>query len=157
MIDHSLDAHLSRHVDLGGPLAAEVATTVRLLAETGVAMAATIAEGPLGRAFAEQQGAVNSDGDVQRGLDVLADERFLGAISDSPVALYAAEELAEPVLVAGDRPLALAIDPLDGSSNTTPTFRSARSFRSGARSAIRSAIRWRASCATGASSWPPAS
>ena len=117
MGEHGLDAQLARHVEGGAPLAAEVAATIRLLAQTGVTMAATIAEGPLGQTFGEQDGAANSDGDLQRGLDVLADERFLAAISASPVALYASEELAEPVLVAADRPLALAIDPLDGSSN----------------------------------------
>ena len=117
MIEHSLDALFAKHVSADGPLAAEVVEVVRILAETGIAMAATVAEGPLGKSFAEKGGTANSDGDEQRGLDILADERFLAAVSDSPVALYASEELAEPVLVAADRPLALAIDPLDGSSN----------------------------------------
>ena len=117
MVDHSLDAYLTRHMVGGLPFATEVIETVRILAETGIAMAATIAEGPLGKCFAEKGGAANSDGDEQRGLDILADERFLAAISQSPVALYASEELAEPVLVGAGRPIALAIDPLDGSSN----------------------------------------
>ena len=117
MIDHSLDAHFARHVATGAPHAAEVVETVRLLAETGIALASIIAEGPLGHTFAERGGSANSDGDEQRGLDILADERFLAAVSKGPVALYASEELAEPVLVQGDRSLALAIDPLDGSSN----------------------------------------
>ena len=117
MTQYSLDYFLSRHAASGLPLAREVAATIGLLAETGVALAATVAEGPLGVRFAEHHGATNSDGDVQRGLDVLADERFLAAIAESPVGLYASEELAEPVLVAAGRPLALAIDPLDGSSN----------------------------------------
>jgi fructose-1,6-bisphosphatase I len=117
MAGHDLDTWLSHHAAASLPHAAAVATTIRLIADAGVGIAATIAEGPLGATFAETGGTANSDGDEQRGLDILADERFLGVIADSPVALYASEELAEPVLIAPDRPLALAIDPLDGSSN----------------------------------------
>ncbi|UVO49859.1 class 1 fructose-bisphosphatase [Sphingomonas sp. SUN019] len=117
MTAYSLDAHLARHAASGEPSAAEVAATITLLAETGLTIAATIAEGPIGASLADPVGAANSDGDEQRGLDILADERFLGAMRQSPVALYASEELAEPVLIDRDRTLALAIDPLDGSSN----------------------------------------
>jgi fructose-1,6-bisphosphatase I len=118
VIEQSLDAHLARHAAGGATLASEVAETIKLLAETGVTIAATIAEGAIGGALADPVGAANSDGDQQRGLDLLADERFLAAVSESPVGIYASEELAEPVLIGGaGRPLALAIDPLDGSSN----------------------------------------
>lgn len=117
MIGSNLDAYLVLHVESGAPFAAEVADTVRIIADTGVALAATIAEGGLGSAFADKSGAANSDGDEQRGLDLLADDRFLAALADSPVAVYASEELSQPVLINPRRPLALAIDPLDGSSN----------------------------------------
>ncbi|GAC1410068.1 MAG: class 1 fructose-bisphosphatase [Novosphingobium sp.] len=117
MIERSLDAHLARHAVAGGDHAAEIAATIALLAQTGVTLAETIAEGATGGALADAIGATNSDGDSQRGLDLLADERFLTAVTDSPVGLYASEELAEPVKIGTDRPLALAIDPLDGSSN----------------------------------------
>jgi fructose-1,6-bisphosphatase I len=59
----------------------------------------------------------NSDGDRQIALDILADRIFLAASRRVPVAAYASEELAEPVLIDPSSPLALAIDPLDGSSN----------------------------------------
>lgn len=117
MIERSLDAHLARHAALGGPFASEVAATIGLLAQVGVTMARTIAEGAIGGALADPVGASNSDGDSQRGLDLLADEHFLAAVTTSPVGLYASEELAEPVRIGNGRPLALAIDPLDGSSN----------------------------------------
>lgn len=115
MIGKSLKAYLALHE--GGATAAAVAETVRLIADTGVALSATIAGGPLGSKFAEKDGDTNADGDDQRGLDLLADDRFLSALSDSPVGVYASEELAQPVLIDASRPLALAIDPLDGSSN----------------------------------------
>lgn len=117
MIERSLDAHLARHVASGALYANEVAATIAALAQAGVTIAETIAEGALGSALADPVGASNSDGDSQRGLDLLADERFLAAVSHAPVGVYASEELAEPVMMGQDRPLALAIDPLDGSSN----------------------------------------
>ena len=47
----------------------------------------------------------------------IADDIFLDAMRHAPVALYASEELEQPVLLDRDAPLAVAIDPLDGSSN----------------------------------------
>lgn len=113
----SLDKYLEEHAASGAVAAAAVAETIGLLAATGIALAATIANGPLGAQFAEKDGDTNADGDAQRGLDLLADDRFLAALSHSPVGLYASEELNQPVLIDASRPLALAIDPLDGSSN----------------------------------------
>jgi fructose-1,6-bisphosphatase I len=117
MTEQSLDAHLARHAASDAPWAGEVAATVALLAQTGVTLAQTLAEGAAGGALADKVGAANSDGDSQRGLDLLADERFLAVVARSPVGLYASEELAVPVRIGANRPLALAIDPLDGSSN----------------------------------------
>lgn len=96
MIKWSLKEHLARHAASGAMLGAEVAETVAILAEAGVTIAATIAECATGGAPADQVGAANSDGDNQRGLDLLADERFLAAVSNSPAGLYASEEIAEP-------------------------------------------------------------
>jgi fructose-1,6-bisphosphatase I len=117
MRDQSLEMFLSRYAASEAPLAAEIAATVATIAETGIALAATISEGQLGTAFAEKHGGANTDGDLQRGLDLLADDRFLTALRDSAIGVYASEELHDPVIVAAGRPLALAIDPLDGSSN----------------------------------------
>lgn len=117
MTEQSLEAYLARHAASGAALASDVAETIRLLAAAGIGLAATISEGALSGALADPVGSANSDGDQQKGLDLLADERFLGAMRDSPVGLYASEELADPVLIGSGRPLALAIDPLDGSSN----------------------------------------
>lgn len=112
-----LDAYLERFAATGAPFATELSATVRIIAETGIGLAATISEGSLGAGLSDMSGTANSDGDEQRALDLLADDRFLDALADSPVALYASEELNQPVLIDAGRPLALAIDPLDGSSN----------------------------------------
>ena len=117
MLGIGLDEYLIRHAAGDSPFAAEVATTVGLIAKTGILLAETIADSALDPAFSEKSGDSNSDGDEQRGLDLLADDLFLGAMALSPIALYASEELSQPVLIEPMRPLVLAIDPLDGSSN----------------------------------------
>lgn len=112
-----LSEYLDRQAAGCADVAAEVAATVQTIADTGITVAATIAEGSLSPALSEKCGAANADGDEQRGLDLLADDRFLAALADSAVAYYASEELKQPVRIDAGRPLALAIDPLDGSSN----------------------------------------
>ncbi|TXI03948.1 MAG: class 1 fructose-bisphosphatase [Pseudorhodobacter sp.] len=85
------------------------------LAGAAIALGARIAR----NGVAEHLGAaagVNADGDGQKALDVIADALFLQAARAGGVRHYASEEQATVVdLGAGD--WALAIDPLDGSSN----------------------------------------
>ena len=100
---------------LGG--SAALHKTILSLAEAAVSVSQEIAAGALGEAFGESQGVRNAGGDEQKALDVYADKRFLEAAAKAPVAIYASEELDEPVLLDTDAPLAIAMDPLDGSSN----------------------------------------
>ncbi|WP_408638429.1 class 1 fructose-bisphosphatase [Roseovarius salinarum] len=79
-------------------------------------IAATIARGQLGAALGDAVGQ-NADGDAQKALDVLADERFMDALGGTGVRWYASEEQEAPVAVDPLGRYALAIDPLDGSSN----------------------------------------
>ncbi len=59
----------------------------------------------------------NADGDGQKALDVLADEMFADALRGCSVRWYASEEQTGVVELDRSGTLALAIDPLDGSSN----------------------------------------
>ena len=60
----------------------------------------------------------NDSGDQQKQLDVESDQIILAAISDSPIAHYASEEQTGVIeLKSGREGLAVAVDPLDGSSN----------------------------------------
>ena len=59
----------------------------------------------------------NSDGDRQMALDVIADEAFRTALAGTGVRWYASEELEDVAGLDPDGDLAVAIDPLDGSSN----------------------------------------
>ncbi|NEY90387.1 class 1 fructose-bisphosphatase [Tabrizicola oligotrophica] len=89
------------------------------LMEAVAAAAMTLAARIARNGVAEHLGAaagVNSDGDAQKALDVIADEVFLAAARAGGVRHYASEE-QETVLDLGAGAWALAIDPLDGSSN----------------------------------------
>ncbi|TIT90271.1 MAG: class 1 fructose-bisphosphatase, partial [Mesorhizobium sp.] len=113
----TLDAFLNSY--LGGPLderRSAVVATVRQLTQAATKVRNAINQGVLGTAFGGTRG-INADGDVQKDLDIFADEIFLDAMRHAPVALYASEELEQPVLLDRKAPLAVAIDPLDGSSN----------------------------------------
>ena len=94
---------------------ADLRPLMQALAGAAIALAGRIAR----NGIAEHLGAVagtNSDGDAQKALDVIADGLFLDAARQAGVAHYASEE-QDAVIDLGAGSLALAIDPLDGSSN----------------------------------------
>ncbi|WP_244490905.1 class 1 fructose-bisphosphatase [Aureimonas frigidaquae] len=93
----------------------DVAALVTELSVAARSLASLIARGSVG---AEPVGdATNGGGDVQKALDVAADRLFVAAARKAPVAFYGSEEQDEAVPMRADAELALAIDPLDGSSN----------------------------------------
>jgi fructose-1,6-bisphosphatase I len=75
-----------------------------------------VACGPLAGDLAAAQGS-NPDGDVQKKLDIVAHDYIIETLKDSPAAWVLSEERDTPIELDRTRPLALAIDPLDGSSN----------------------------------------
>jgi fructose-1,6-bisphosphatase I len=113
----TLDAFLNSFAAAGDSRRAAVVETIRQLAQASLRVRDTINQGALGGAGGGSTGRTNADGDVQKDLDVFADDIFLDAMRHAPVGLYASEELELPIMVNKDAPLAVAIDPLDGSSN----------------------------------------
>ena len=112
----TLDAFLACHTSQGtGPQAA-VATVIRRLAAAAVQLRHTIGQEPLAAGFRAKHGS-HGEGDDQKGLDVHADRIFLEACRNAPVAVYASEEQKDALLLDGHAPVAVAIDPVDGSSN----------------------------------------
>ena len=111
----TLEAFLASHVTATGR--SDVADVVKALAVAALKISKEIELGPLGRASADARGTFNPDGDVQRQLDVHADEVFLEAVRHTPIAFFASEEQDAPIVLNREASLALAIDPLDGSSN----------------------------------------
>lgn len=94
----------------------DVAKALQRLARVGAELAWTIQGNGIDNDLAAARG-VNSDGDGQKALDVIADEMFLDALMTTEVRHYASEEQEDIVTVNPEGRLALAIDPLDGSSN----------------------------------------
>jgi fructose-1,6-bisphosphatase I len=93
-----------------------VAVTLERIADAAAAISALIGQG----ALAGNLGAVvgnNSGGDAQKSLDIVANGLVLEALAGSPVAVIASEENEGLVRLRAGEPLAVAIDPLDGSSN----------------------------------------
>lgn len=117
MTASTLDAYLNSFSQSRGQAAGDLAAAIRVLADAALSVRRTINEGALGAAFAGTRGHANTDGDLQKDLDVLADDLFLAAARKASVAWYASEELTDPVAICDGGSLAIAIDPLDGSSN----------------------------------------
>lgn len=99
-----------------GLIPAALAPVIDRLCHVAADLAHTIARGPLGGALGSEVGE-NSDGDNQKALDVMADDAFAAALRGTGVRWYASEEQDSVVALDADGDLALAIDPLDGSSN----------------------------------------
>ena len=107
---------LAKTVAADGRLA-DAAAVIAACAEAAVDVSEVIGRGMLGGADLAATGDHNSDGDVQKALDVLAHERFTEALRGAPVAVVASEEAEGMMQLNPGAPLAVAIDPLDGSSN----------------------------------------
>lgn len=70
-----------------------------------------------GVALDEAAGAVNSDGDTQKKLDVISDELVLDAVRQAGAAAYLSEERDDAIPLNPAGRVIVACDPLDGSSN----------------------------------------
>jgi len=86
------------------------------LCDVSEKLARTIANGPLSGDLAAAVGT-NLGGDGQKALDLIADAAYGAALKNTGVRWYASEEQDDVVELNPQGNLALAIDPLDGSSN----------------------------------------
>jgi fructose-1,6-bisphosphatase I len=99
---------------------AKLGATCAAISEIAAATAEVADLIGLGRIYGSLGAATdsrNSDGDVQKQLDLIADEKFIAALRRAPVAVVVSEELNEPLALNEGAPIVVAIDPLDGSSN----------------------------------------
>jgi len=94
----------------------DVAGVVEALCTVAKELSKKISRGALAGAMGALVGE-NSDGDTQKALDIIADKEFFELICKTNVRWYASEECEEVVAANPSGRLALAIDPLDGSSN----------------------------------------
>ncbi|RYX87697.1 MAG: class 1 fructose-bisphosphatase [Bradyrhizobiaceae bacterium] len=111
---------LSRHIaDFAGqdPLRQAVASAVAAFAATSIEISELIGRGALAGITGAAQGSENADGDVQKDLDVRADEMVRAALADVPWGALASEEAETAEIRDGGGVIDIAYDPLDGSSN----------------------------------------
>lgn len=94
----------------------DVASAVLALTGAGIRISELLAAGPLAGALAAVRGH-HADGDSQKELDVIADDMLREALRAAPVALFGSEEAEDVVTLDPAGTLAVAVDPLDGSSN----------------------------------------
>jgi fructose-1,6-bisphosphatase I len=98
------------------PALLPVCETVLNIANAGRQIAKILARGPLAGALSNVVGE-SRDGDGQKALDVIAHDTIRGALQNSRVKYFASEEADEPEILNPGGVLAVAVDPLDGSSN----------------------------------------
>ncbi len=111
----TLDQHLT-HWAGSDATRVEIAATICALANVCRAISQLIGAGALAGALGATRGD-HGGGDVQKALDVIANDMLVAGLRDAPVAAVASEELDDPILLEPGAPLLVAIDPLDGSSN----------------------------------------
>jgi len=111
----TLETYLSKKTS-AADVPQAVADTVFAIASATIEISAIIARGRLAGDLGASRGD-NADGDVQKELDLVANDIVIAALRDAPVAWIVSEELQETMQGTVGAPLGVAIDPLDGSSN----------------------------------------
>ncbi len=111
-----LQSFLSQTAERDKGLAAACAA-ISEIATCAAEVAELIALGRLYGSIGASTDHKNTDGDVQKQLDLIADEKFIAALRRAPVAIVVSEELNDPLVLNEAAPVVVAIDPLDGSSN----------------------------------------
>ncbi len=115
----TLETLLNSDVLSGTPDAAAeaVAGAITQMAEAALSLSVLVATPPLHGRLGAHAGSANSDGDGQKKLDLIAEDLFAAALRRAGVAAYLSEEVEEASLFDAKGVIAVAIDPLDGSSN----------------------------------------
>jgi fructose-1,6-bisphosphatase I len=110
-----LGAYLDRWAE-GDPARADVAVTVVRLSEACARIASLVGLGPLAGPVGSETGR-QSGVDPQKEIDIRANDLIIEAIKGAPVATLGSEELEWALPINPGAPLAVAVDPIDGSSN----------------------------------------
>jgi fructose-1,6-bisphosphatase I len=111
----TLRSHLDRSAS-HSPLGAAIGEVIEAIATSAIELSVLIADGPLA-GITGRNGGINTDGDLQKDIDVAADEIMRRVLRGAPVAAVLSEEAALPETFKPAAPLCVAIDPLDGSAN----------------------------------------
>jgi fructose-1,6-bisphosphatase I len=116
VVDHTtLDAFLDGWSG-ADPTRAATARAILGICEAGRAIAAIVGRGALEGQMAAAVGS-NAGGDTQKALDVRTHDITVDILRHAPVSRIGSEEAEVEVVLDESAPVAVAIDPLDGSSN----------------------------------------
>ena len=100
----------------GRPVETAIAATISQLADAATALADMIGRGPLADEMHDLI-AHHADGDAQRRLDIMAEDMIAERLRHAPVRYLASEESESALDMIPGAPVAVAVDPLDGSTN----------------------------------------
>jgi fructose-1,6-bisphosphatase I len=100
----------------GDSARADLAITLMRLSEACRQISCLVGRGALAGALGSETGK-QSGADPQKDVDVRANDLIVTALKGAPVATLASEELEWALPINPGAPLAVAVDPIDGSSN----------------------------------------
>lgn len=110
-----LGAYLDRWAG-GDPSRSDVAVVVMRLSEACRQIGSLVGRGALAGALGSETGK-QSGIEPQKDVDVRANDLIVAAVKECPVASLGSEELEWALPINPGAPLAVAVDPIDGSSN----------------------------------------
>ncbi len=113
----TLDGLLDAEARASGPVGQALAEAFVCMAGAAKALSVLIAAPPVGGRLGAKAGTANSDGDQQKKLDIVAEDLFSDSLRKAGIGAYLSEEVEEATVFHPAGLLAVAIDPLDGSSN----------------------------------------
>jgi len=112
-----LDHFLSQSIEQD-ELGVAIKNTILSLSNAAKKIAKSLAKNGLPEnQLGTQVGDINSDGDTQKALDLIADENIVTALKNKNVVAYFSEEQESALLLDPEGKLIVCADPLDGSSN----------------------------------------
>ena len=95
----------------------EISSIIKSLANAAIKISTTIRTIKPQKSILNNDTKLNSDGDIQKPLDIISDEILISFLEKSPAAGYASEEQEGYIDFKNNNNFIVFADPLDGSSN----------------------------------------
>ena len=95
----------------------EISSIIKSLANTAIKISTSIRNIKAEKIDSNNDKKINSDGDIQKPLDIISDEILISFLKKSPAAGYASEEQEGHIDFKNNNNFIVLADPLDGSSN----------------------------------------
>ena len=95
----------------------EISSIIKSLANAAIKISTSIRNNKVEKIDSNNDKKINSDGDIQKPLDIISDEILISFLKKSPAAGYASEEQEGHIDFKNNNNFIVFADPLDGSSN----------------------------------------